>query len=59
MLHKGKIIDKDRIFLLMKLAEEDYSLWAIYKAVSRVKEKVKGKYKLKTLKSRGYILEEI
>jgi len=54
--NKGKIIDKDHIFMLMELAEEDYSLWAIYKAISRLKNKIKGKYQLRALKSRGYLL---
>lgn len=55
--NKGKIIDKDRIFFWMGLAEEKYSLWAIYKAISRLKSKIKSNYKLRNIKDRGYILE--
>lgn len=54
--NKGKVINKDRIFMLMKLSEEEYSLWAIYKAISRLKSKIKEKYHLKALKDQGYVL---
>lgn len=54
--NKGKIIDKDRIFMLMELSEEGYSLWAIYKTISRLKNKIKGRYQLKALKNQGYTL---
>ncbi len=54
--NKGKIVTKDRIFMLMELSEENYSLWAIYKAISRLKNKIEGKYQLRALKNRGYFL---
>ena len=57
--NKGKLIDKDRINFLMGLTEEEFSLWAVYKAISRLKEKVKQIYEIKNLKGQGYILKTV
>ncbi|MFA4826667.1 MAG: helix-turn-helix domain-containing protein [Candidatus Shapirobacteria bacterium] len=52
--NKNRIVDKDQIAFLMGLSEETFSLWAIYKAISRLKKKTIGEYELKTIKGRGY-----
>ncbi|MFA6518862.1 MAG: helix-turn-helix domain-containing protein [Candidatus Shapirobacteria bacterium] len=56
---KGKIISKDKIAFLMGVAEDDFSLWSVYKTISRLKNKIKGKYQIKTIKDKGYIFESI
>jgi hypothetical protein len=54
--NRGQIVDKDRIAFLMGLTESNFSLWAIYKTISRLKIKIKGKYELRVIKDKGYIL---
>lgn len=57
--NKNKVIDKDRISFLMGLSEEDFSLWALYKAISRLKNKIKNHYQLVNFKNKGYIIQPI
>jgi len=40
----------------MEMSEEEYSLWAIYKIISRLRKKISGKYNLISVKGRGYKL---
>lgn len=53
----GIIIDKDQLSLILDQSVDTYSEWAIYKAIERVREKVKDKYQIKTLKGKGWRLE--
>jgi hypothetical protein len=52
--NQGKIIDKDQLSLILDQTADTYSEWAIYKAVARVRDKIKDRYTIKTLKGRGW-----
>lgn len=54
IMNKGQLIDKDKIYFLMGGKEEEFSLWAIYKTISRLKKKLKGKLEIKVVKGKGY-----
>jgi len=56
LLNKGTIINKDRLAFWMGMSDDDFSLWAIYKIISRIKKKIEGKFKLENVKGRGYRL---
>jgi hypothetical protein len=53
----GVIIDKDQLSLILDQTADTYSEWAIYKAVARVRNKIKDRYTIKTLKGRGWRME--
>jgi CRISPR/Cas system-associated endoribonuclease Cas2 len=53
----GIIINKDQLCLILGQTADTYSEWAIYKAVARVRDKIKDKYNIKTLKGRGWRME--
>lgn len=55
--NSGKIIDKDQLSLILDQTADTYSEWAIYKAVARVRDKIEDRYKITTLKGRGWRLE--
>lgn len=57
--NKNKVVDKDRISFLMGLSEENFSLWALYKAISRLKNKIKDHYQLVNFKNKGYMIQPI
>jgi DNA-binding response OmpR family regulator len=57
IMNKGKLVDKDKIFFLMGGKEEEFSLWAIYKTISRLKKKLKGKLEIRVIKDKGYTVE--
>ncbi|WKZ25638.1 MAG: hypothetical protein QY322_04655 [bacterium] len=50
-------ISVDKISSLMKMTDDNFSLWAIYKIMSRLKNKVASKYTIKTIKNFGYIVK--
>lgn len=54
--NSGEIISIDRIADFLSISDDDFSLWAVYKLVARLKEKIKSKYGLVNLKGRGYKL---
>lgn len=54
-----QIIDKDQLSLILDQTADTYSEWAIYKAVARVRDKIKDRYTIKTLKGRGWRMESI
>lgn len=58
IINKNKIINKDRIASWMKMSVDDYSLWAIYKTISRLKIKIKGNFTIFTVNGKGYILKD-
>jgi len=41
------------------LSDEDFSLWAIYKLISRLKVKIKKYFEIINHKGNGYILQKI
>lgn len=53
----GQIISKDQLSLILDQTADTYSEWAIYKAVARVRDKIRDKYTIKTLKGRGWRME--
>lgn len=55
----GKIITLDKIADLMKLTDDTFSLWAIYKMISRLKPKVKNNFEIKNIKGRGYQIKRL
>ena len=55
----GGVVSIDKIADLIKMSDEDFSLWAIYKLISRLKPKIKNNFKIKNLKGKGYYLEKV
>lgn len=53
-----KVIDKDQLSLVLDQTADTYSEWAIYKAVARVRDKIKDRYTIKTLKGQGWRMEK-
>jgi len=51
-----EIISIDRVADFLSISDDDFSLWAVYKLIARLKEKIKSKYDLVNLKGRGYKL---
>jgi len=53
----NKIIDKEQLSIILEQSASSYSEWAIYKAVARLRDKVKDRYAIQTLKGRGWKLQ--
>lgn len=56
--NEGKIVTLDNLAHLMKMSDEDFSLWAIYKVISRIKPKIKYNFQINNVKGKGYILQK-
>lgn len=56
LANQNRMVDIDKIAFLMGLNDETFSLWAIYKAVSRLKKRINGVYRIETIKGKGYRL---
>lgn len=56
LANKDVFVDKDKIAFLMGLSDENFSLWAVYKAISRLKSRLPKTYQLKVMKNKGYLL---
>lgn len=54
--NKDQIITVDQIGDFMELNGREFSPWAIYKLISRLKIKIKNNFEIENLKGRGYIL---
>lgn len=52
-------VSYDKICDLMNMNDYNYSLYAMYKTISRLRPKIKGKLKLKNVRDSGYILEKL
>ncbi|HJY98190.1 MAG TPA: helix-turn-helix domain-containing protein [Patescibacteria group bacterium] len=52
----GGTISIDKISQISKMSDENFSLWAIYKTVSRLRSKVKKDFKIKSVRGLGYLL---
>lgn len=59
VINEGKVIDKETVAFWMEMSEDEYSLWAIYKIVSRLRKKIRGRYNLDSIKGRGYCLTSV
>lgn len=57
--NKNKVITLEKIADLMEMTEDKYSLWAIYKLLSRLNQKIKNHYKIENRKGQGYFLKEV
>ncbi|MCA9381021.1 hypothetical protein KC678_02045 [Candidatus Dojkabacteria bacterium] len=53
---KGMIISHDEIDDLIS-KDKEFSLWNRYKVIERVKKSLNGKYKIKSVHGRGYVLK--
>ncbi len=54
ILNKGRLVPRDKIDFLLNLNADNYSLWASYKAMDRLKKKVKEFYRIITVRDQGY-----
>jgi biotin operon repressor len=54
----GDIVSIDKIGDLMEASGLEYSPWAIYKHISRIKPKISKHYRINNVKGKGYILEK-
>ena len=53
----NQLVSLDKLADIMKMTDENFSLWAIYKIISRVKAKIKNNFSLKNIKGKGYLLQ--
>ena len=56
--NEDKVVSLDKLANLMKMTDANFSLWAIYKMISRLKPKVKNNFQIKNIKGRGYLLQK-
>lgn len=54
---RGKVISKEKIGIILERTADHDAEWAIYKAVERMKKKVKNKYPIQMKKGEGWILK--
>ena len=59
LANKGKVLDKDKLSFLTEMGMGDFSLWAVYKSVSRLRVKIKQHYKIVNIKGIGYQLKMV
>ncbi|MCC7304093.1 helix-turn-helix domain-containing protein [bacterium] len=52
---EGEIVTKEEIHALMN-EEQEYSLWAVYKNISRFAKAIQKKYAIKNVSGKGYML---
>jgi len=57
--NQKRILSVDKIADILKMTDEKFSLWAIYKTISRLRPKIRKNFRLKSIKGKGYILERI
>lgn len=58
-INKGKLVSSQKMDFIFNLVDNSYSLWASYKAINRLKQKISGRFELRNIKGKGYILEEM
>jgi hypothetical protein len=56
LANRGTLVTKDRIGFLMNLTDDNFSMWAIYKTISRLKIRLRDKYEIKAVKDKGYVI---
>jgi hypothetical protein len=59
LTNRDRLTTIDKIGFLMNLTEDNFSMWAVYKAISRLKNRVKDRYEIKVVKNRGYLISEM
>lgn len=57
-INKGRLVSTQKMDFIFNLIDDSYSLWASYKAINRLKKKLEGRFELKNVKGRGYILND-
>lgn len=57
--NKNRLVSLEKVADLMAMSDTNYSLWAIYKLLSRLNQKIKDHYKIENRKGRGYFLKEV
>lgn len=57
--NSGEVVNLDKMGELLEMNDYDFSLWAIYKIISRLKPKIKENFEIKTLKGKGYLLTSL
>jgi len=55
---KGEIVSIDHIGDLLELQGQEFSQWAIYKQISRIKPKIAKLFTIENIKGQGYILNQ-
>ncbi len=53
---KGEVVSIDHIGDLLELQGQEFSQWAIYKQISRIKPKIAKLFTIENIKGQGYIL---
>jgi hypothetical protein len=56
---KGEIVSIDKIGDLYEMAGREFSPWATYKLISRLRPKIKKFFKLESVKGQGYLLKSV
>ncbi len=57
--NESQIVSLDNIADLMKMTDDSFSLYAIYKTISRLKPKIKNNFNIENIKGRGYRLIKV
>jgi hypothetical protein len=55
--NKGRIVTTEEIGDFLEMNGHEFSLWAMYKLISRLKIKIKNNFELQNIKGEGYILK--
>lgn len=55
--NRGRITTKEQISIYQLQNSEEYSEWALYKAIERLRRKVIGVYEIKTVRGKGWMIE--
>lgn len=56
LLNKDRIVSIEKLSQVLNQTSDNYSLWAIYKSVQRLRNKVKGRFEIKSIKGKGYLI---
>lgn len=56
---KGEVVDLDTIGDLFEMSGHEFSPWATYKLISRVRPKIKKFFTLESVKGQGYLLNQL
>ncbi|OGM21074.1 hypothetical protein A2714_01950 [Candidatus Woesebacteria bacterium RIFCSPHIGHO2_01_FULL_38_9] len=56
---KGKCVSIDQIGDIFERLDREFSPWAIYKLISRLKPKVKNNFEILSIKGKGYYLRSV
>ncbi len=54
--NKNRVVKREKIDYILQLNDQNYSLWASYKALNRLRKKLNKNFELKTIRDVGYSL---